>query len=80
MKQQVNPFVLIGVGVVAAVLLVIFAVYSLSPHPPQATIPSADMQNEGAVKRRNVMKKYGNQVPAAAPAASTGPSSGRTGE
>ena len=77
MKKEVNPIVLIGVGVIAVVLLVLFAMRSLAPHPPEATIPPPDQMNEGAIKRRNIQNQKGQ--PAGADAGASQPGS-KTGD
>lgn len=80
MKKEVSPIVMIGAGVATIVLVIVLAFFFLAPHPPEATIPSAEMQNEGAIKRQNVQKKYGDAPPGGSPGAKSGPAADRTGD
>lgn len=80
MKKEVSPAVMIGVGVIAAIVLVFFAMRALAPHPPPVTIPPAEMQNEGAMKRANIQKQATGQASGGdANAAKTG-NGDRTGD
>ena len=76
MKKEVNPIVLIGVGIVGVIVLIVLAMRVLAPHPPEATIPPPNLMNEGAAKRANIQKQADGQP--AAPV--KGADSERTGD
>lgn len=80
MQKEVSPAVLIGVGVVAVIVLIFFAMRALAPHPPEVTIPPANMQNEGAMKRANIQKQAAGQSGTSDPSASKAAGSERTGD
>ena len=80
MKKDVNPIVLIGVGIVGVLVLIVLAMRVLAPHPPEATIPPPNMMNEGAVKRANIEKQAAGQTAPTDPAATKGIGSDRTGD
>lgn len=80
MKKEVSPIVLIIVGVVAVIVLIGFAMRALAPHPPEATIPPPNMQNEGEIKRANIARQAAGQAAGTDPAAAKAAGSERTGD